>query len=63
MTSLGLLSLKSASSTATELANRAFTHKITAIKPTKPTKPTTKPTDLPILELFNLTETPRYNSN
>ena len=63
MTSLGSLSLKSASSIATELANRAFTYKITAIEPTKPTKPTTEPTDLPILESFNLTEIPRYNSN
>ena len=63
MTSLGLLSLESASSIAIELANRAFTYEITAIKPIKPTKPTTKPTDLPILELFNLIETPRYNSN
>ena len=63
MTSLGSLSLESASSTATELANRAFTHEITAIKPTKPTEPTTEPTDLPILESFNLAEIPRCNSN
>ena len=63
MTSLGSLSLKSASSTATKLANRAFTHEITAIEPTKPTKPTTEPTDLLILESFNLIEIPRYNFN